>query len=1449
MAVRTVSVVLQAKISDYQAKMSAASRATSDLAANVDKATGRTKEGFATLGRVGVAAGAAVAAGLGLAVKTMADFDSQMAQVKTLSHATAAEMTSLRQAALSLGQGIGFSAQQSAEAETELVKAGVSVKDIMGGALKGSLDLAAAGQVNVADATETAAIAMTQFRLAGKDVPHIADLLAAGADKALGGVGDLSYALKQGGLVASQFGLSIEDTIGTLAAFAQAGLMGEQAGSTLRQMLLKLAAPSAQASKTMSDLGISLYDASGKFVGITNLAGQLHDKLSTLPEAQRNAAMAVIFGARSIQGANVLYQDGAKGIANWIKSVDDSGFAAHQASGKMDSLSGDLSKLKAAFENDLIKTGSSANGALRGMAQGVTDLLRVYGSLPPEVQMAVTALVGVTGVVAATGGAFLIAVPKIAAYKAAMAEMPVTAQKAARGLGQVAAAASLVGTAVVGASFLSGEFRKWIGDTVKDGPKAAAVLEGIAYSGQVTKDAMGKLGANAYTLGDALHATFNTSTAEDIGRVFSKIGSLGGVLPWGDDATDAANRFFKSLDAGLTTLATNGKAGEAAQVFKMVAAQAQRQGISIDQLNSKLPLYAQALAVGLGQTQTMTQAAQQFSAAMQDSADSTKSATQAAKDLNDTLHAMADPVFAMQKAISDLADAQAAAADAIKKHGAASQEAKQANIDVAQSALGVTDAATTLAGAVKDGTTSVEQFHGQLKQWVAQGLITQQQAVDVSRSLDPLISKSRTLAQTDITITPKAEVQTPIARLQELLGISQRVAQQTPTITPTADTRTAKERLQDVLGITDQLARATPVVKVGVDGAAAVRQSLGDIYGQMLTINRTPVRVATGLTGSPASVLGNILGGEAPRSITGGSGQRRATGGRISGPGSTTSDSVLIRASRDEFVVNAAAYAKHRPLVEAINADRFVDGGAVNRAASGPSVLSRLNATINVGMTAPSSQAISAAIKAATYLTELWQQGNQLAEQARQRGELVASLNKANADLGAAQAKHSAADIASAVTAVKDATKQLADFDRQSAQDAEQRKTDAAQAAMQAREQLAANREQWAFDHLSAQQQIADLTKRMAAEQQYSDQWMSDAHQREQLQQQIADAAKQSASDVLSTLNGLLDSQATLTKQLTQAQADYAAGMADAQRQLITGTQQALAARLKELTSWTSLTTSHAALVGWSSTDQAGADDVLRNLGMLSAAIDAYDSQNAMSADQLTANIDQQVAAMREWSDDLAQLRARGMSDQVISALGLDKSPEALAQVRALVNGTDSQLSALNDKVLAYTQAAGVEVSREQTGLYGDLGQQLLDLQQQFNSRVADLQGTLISTTQDVQTQLAALGQASGRSYADALAAGINSGIPGIIAAAQAAQAAASAAAMVNPDTIRNLTSNGAAHGTAIGVPVAKASVVINYAPSIDARYGTEGTAAMIDNAQRRFLQEFASVAGAGIST
>lgn len=323
----------------------------------------------------------AVGLGLGYAAYRGMEFDTAMSRVQAATQASAGTMGNLREAVITLGADTKFSSVEAAGGVTELAKAGVSASNILGGGLKGALNLAAAGEMEVADAAEIGATALNVFNLKGDQMTHVADLLAAGAGKAQGSVYDLGQALNQSALVASATGLSIEETAGSLALFASQGLVGSDAGTSFRQMLLHLQAPSKESAAVMADLGLSMYDANGQFIGMQALAEQLRTGMAGLTQEQRDQAMATIFGADAVRASNILFEAGAKGVAEWTAKVDDAGYAAKQAAQLQDNLRGDLEKLGGAFDSAATTAGGVLQPALRVIVQGLTDVVGIGGDV------------------------------------------------------------------------------------------------------------------------------------------------------------------------------------------------------------------------------------------------------------------------------------------------------------------------------------------------------------------------------------------------------------------------------------------------------------------------------------------------------------------------------------------------------------------------------------------------------------------------------------------------------------------------------------------------------------------------------------------------------------------------------------------------------------------------------------------------------------------------------------------------------------------------------------------------------------------------------------------------------------------------------------------------------------------------------------------------------------
>ena len=391
---KNIVIRLMADTASYEAAMTRAGSTARTVASGMEN-TGR-KSALIASGMT--AAGLAVAAFGVAAVKMAADFDQQMSTVQANTGATSAQMDQLRAAAIEAGASTVYSASDSADAINDLGKAGMSVTDILTGGLTGALNLAASDGMAVGDAAEYMANALSMFHLKGSQASQVADTLAAGAGKAVGNVSDFGEALNNCGAQANSFGMNVQETTGVLALFAQNGTIGAEAGTQLNSMLMKLAAPSTEASNTMKELGISAYDAQHHFVGMANFAGQLQKAEKNLTDEQRNQANATIFGSYAIKAANYLYEAGESGVNKWTKAVSESGYAAEQAAAKNNNLKGDLENLSGSMESLMISVGEGAQGPLRKMVQGLDTLVDAFAGLPSGVQQTLVVMASLAGV-------------------------------------------------------------------------------------------------------------------------------------------------------------------------------------------------------------------------------------------------------------------------------------------------------------------------------------------------------------------------------------------------------------------------------------------------------------------------------------------------------------------------------------------------------------------------------------------------------------------------------------------------------------------------------------------------------------------------------------------------------------------------------------------------------------------------------------------------------------------------------------------------------------------------------------------------------------------------------------------------------------------------------------------------------------------------------------------
>jgi TP901 family phage tail tape measure protein len=720
--VNTVEIALKLAIGDFMAKTGMVVGRARQVGKELGDTSSATSKGLQKLGPAALIMGGGVAAGFALAAHAALGFDKQMSEVQAVTGATSEEMGQLRQSAIDAGAATVFSASEAAQAQTELAKAGVGTADILNGALDGALNLASAGNLDLATAAELAANAMTTFKLSGSDVPRIADALAAGANKSAADVDDMGMALQQTGLVADQVGLSLEDTVGVLSMFAQAGLKGSDAGTSLKTMLMRLNPQTAEAREAMGELGLEMYDAQGNFVGITSAAQQLSDKLGPLTQEQRQAALQTIFGSDAIRAATVLYQNGGAGVDQWRDAVSESGYAADLAATKTDNLAGDLEQLKGSIETALIQGGSQATTVLRFLTEQMTTMIDGFSDMPAGIQAAFLGATGLLGVGTSAIGIYGTLAPKIDGFRESLANMGTVGVWAGLNLGKLTLAAGGVGVALAGASLIFGYFAQQEAEAeqrAKDfietldeqtgaltANTTAKVRADLEENNRIDNLNQAKLTVEAFT--DALDDN-STGILDDI-RMMSEMGSVSQI---------SAERRQSLIDA------LRAEGGERNNLIATLMEQgALDQGL-LGQIVAQADAYdAQQVALRENNIQkaVATGKTREQATAEADAAARTNEHTEAIKAAADELRASVDPWYGAYRAQQSLAEAQRTYTETVAEFGASSPQAVDAYVALTDAGFGFEGQLLNLAGAQSEGETSAADLAARLEGLRAYGI-------------------------------------------------------------------------------------------------------------------------------------------------------------------------------------------------------------------------------------------------------------------------------------------------------------------------------------------------------------------------------------------------------------------------------------------------------------------------------------------------------------------------------------------------------------------------------------------------------------------------------------------------------------------------------------------------------------------------------------------------------
>ena len=290
----------------------------------------------------------------------------------------------LEDKARQVGSTTEFSASQAAEGLNFLAMAGFDAKQSIG-ALDTVVNLATVANVDLATASDIATDTLGAMGLASDDAAtqsenlrRVVDVMAKTTVSANTNLEQLFEAYVAGGPQAVQAGESIETFSAMVGKMANAGIKGERAGTALRNMYLRLQAPTGKARTLVKKFVGEIEDKqTGKMISMTKVLDKLTKRMGKLSDVKKAEIMSVVFGLRSIGPASIALQEGASNIEAFAKELDGAGGTAEEmASTIRNTTSGSIDSLKSTVEGVIISIFKLKNSAIKGTVDSMTQWIR-----------------------------------------------------------------------------------------------------------------------------------------------------------------------------------------------------------------------------------------------------------------------------------------------------------------------------------------------------------------------------------------------------------------------------------------------------------------------------------------------------------------------------------------------------------------------------------------------------------------------------------------------------------------------------------------------------------------------------------------------------------------------------------------------------------------------------------------------------------------------------------------------------------------------------------------------------------------------------------------------------------------------------------------------------------------------------------------------------------------
>jgi len=434
--------------------------------------------------------GAAALLPFGAAIRQGSAYQSTLLNIQASTGATAAELDKIRAAGMQVSQALGVGPTEATQGFLELLKAGMSLEQVLGGAGQTALEFAKVGQMDVAAASVVMADAMKVF---GVSADVAANTMSSAADASSTSIEEMTMAFSQSAAVAALANQSMGDLSAALAVLANNGVKGSDAGTSVKTMLMRLMAPADDAAVALTEVGLSVQsfrNADGTMKPLVEIIGTLNRALAGMDQAAKDDIFRRIFGQDAIRAAAILTATGVDGFNAMTDAMGKALPVGEKYKTLAGGLAGAMLSVLASMQRAAIAISDAVGPALSQLLGPISVVIDGFGKFVVANQELVAAFA--KAVVAVIGvGVALMTLGGVMTFVASSVGVVLTA------IGGIAAVVGVVlsplGLLIAG-----------LGALVAFGPKIAASMQG----------SFGNVGSMVESASSSIESTFQGAVAE-----------------------------------------------------------------------------------------------------------------------------------------------------------------------------------------------------------------------------------------------------------------------------------------------------------------------------------------------------------------------------------------------------------------------------------------------------------------------------------------------------------------------------------------------------------------------------------------------------------------------------------------------------------------------------------------------------------------------------------------------------------------------------------------------------------------------------------------------------------------------------------------------------------------------------------------------------------------------